>query len=265
MRKTFAIAALALGLSAVPALAADMPVKAQPTPFVAVNGSGFYWGVGTSSRLADATANSNLLVANLATGNTKAAGQSIDGEIGWIWGNASLAGFANWARVYASASYQNVAGGVVVPGASISVVSRWSAQQGVDVNFDVFQYVLNIFNWQNPFPTFSPQLPSNIAVASSPRQYVGAFVTEVGLGGNVGAATGTSWAVAGGVRTGYLWQLLGTNGKPNGMALDAGVQVAWMPRGTTFSNVFAANGAPLAVNPTVNMGTTYSAYVRVLF
>lgn len=264
MLKILALAAV-LTAAAIPASAADMPTKAAPTPFVAVNGSGFYWGVGTSSRLADATANSNLLVANLATGNTIAAGQSIDGEIGYIWGNASLAGFANWARVYASASYQNVAGGVVAPGASISVVSRWSAQQGVDVNADIFQYVLNIFNWQNPFPTFSPQLPSNVAVASSPRQYVGAFVTEVGLGGNVGAATGTSWAVAGGVRTGYLWQLLGTNGKPNGLALDAGVQVAWMPRGVTFNNVFANNGAQLVVNPTVNMGTTYSAYVRVDF
>lgn len=250
------------------AVAADLPVKApqsQASPFVTANGSGFYWGIGTTSKVADSTVNGNVFAGNLISSNVMAAGQTVDGEVGYIWGNASVAGFANWWRLYASASYQNISGGVSVPSNSASVASRWAAQQGFDVNADVVQMIFTTFGWTNPFAGFQPQLPSNIAVAASPRQYIGGFVTEVGLTGNFGQASGTSWAVAGGARTGFLWQMLGANGKPNGMAFDSGVQVSWMPKGVTFNNVFAGNGAPLAVNSSVNMGTTYALYARLDF
>lgn len=256
---------LAASYTVVPALAADLAMKAQQ-PFLIYNGSGAYWGFGTSSRLADSSVNGNTLLANLASSNVMAAGQTVDLEAGYVWGNASLGGFASWYRVYAEGSYQNVAGGVTTPSSTASVVSRWSAQEGFDVNADLVQYVLSAFNWQNPFPGgFSLRPPANVAVAAVPHQYVGAFLVEQGLGGNFGEATGTSWALAGGVRTGWLWQTLNKDGKPNGMAFDMGGQVAWMPRGITFSNVLAANGAALVANPSVSMGTTYSVYAHLLF
>lgn len=245
------------------AFAADMATKAPPaTPFLNYNGSGFYWGIGSTTNVDASSVNGNVFAGNLVSSNLTAAGASIDGELGYIWGNASLAGFANWARVYASGGYQNVNGGTVVANNAASVVSRWHADEGVDVNADLVQYVLNVFNWQNPFPSFTPQLPSNVAVASSPRQYVGVFVEEFGLGGNFGSASGTSWAAAPGVRTGFLWQTIGTNGKPNGMALDMGVKVSWPTKGVTFNNVGGPNPT---VNASVAMGTMYGAYMRLDF
>ena len=265
MRK-LVIAAAALAAFCAPAFAADMPVKAAPAnqPFQSYTGSGWYWGLGSTARLADSTVNGNIFASNLATGNVTAAGGTIDLESGYIWGNASLAGFANWARVYVDGSYQNISGGISVPGNNATVVSHWSAQEGFDINADLVNYFLSALNWKNPFPVFTPQPPSNISVASTAHQYVGAFVTEQGLSGNIGAASGSSWAAAFGIRNGWLWQSLNSTGKPNGLAFDTGAQVAWMPKGITFNNVLASNGSTLVANPSVNMGTTYSVYVHVL-
>jgi hypothetical protein len=264
MRK-FLLAGVALVALALPAVAADMPVKAPPSPFQTYTGSGLYWGLGSTAKLADSTVNGNLFASNLATGNVNAAGGTLDFEVGYIWGNATLAGFANWARVYSDGSWQNITAGVSTSGNNATVVSRWSAQQGVDVNADIVNYILSALNWKNPFPAFPPPtIPSNLSVAATAHQYVGLFLTEQGLGGNVGAANGTSWAAAFGARTGWLYQLLNASGKPNGMAFDSGFQVAWMPKGVTFNNVLASNGAPLAVNTSVNMGTTYGVYVHIL-
>lgn len=271
MRK-FLIASAALVALTLPAAAADMAVKAQPpaSPFLTYAGSGFYWGVGSSARVADASANGNLFVGNLASSNLFAAGGSIDGEVGYIWGNASAVGFLNWYRVYASASYQNIAGTQVAATStgpqSVSAVSRWAAQEGFDVNADLFNLIFSTFGWTNPFPAFTPQPPSNLALATIPHQYAGAFITEVGLGGNFGPSTsGAQVAIAGGARTGWIWQTLDKTGKPNGAALDMGVQVAWMNRGVTLNNVFAPNGLPVSAHATVEMNTTYSVYARLLF
>ncbi len=248
------------------AYAADMPVKALAPvgPFQSYNGSGLYFGLGSTAKVADSSVNGNLLANNLVTGNVMAAGGTVDFEMGYIWGNASLSGFANWARVYSDVSYQNITGGISAPGNDATVVSRWSAQQGVDINADLVAYVLSALNLKNPFPAFTPQPPANISVASTAHQYVGAFATEQGLKGNIGAAAGSSWDWAFGVRTGWLWQTLNAAGKPNGLAFDTGLQVAWMPKGVQFDNVFATNGATIVGHPSVTMGTTYGVYVHVL-
>jgi hypothetical protein len=263
----FTTAIIAVVLAAMSAAhAADMPVKALAPvgPFQTYTSSGLYFGAGSTAKVADSSVNGNLLATNLATGNVNAAGGTVDFEAGYIWGNASLAGFANWARVYSDVSYQNITGGISAPGNDASVASRWSAQQGVDINADLVNYFLTALNLKNPFPAFSPQPPANISVASTAHQYVGAFATEQGLKGNIGQATGTSWAAAFGVRTGWLWQTLGTSGKPNGLAFDTGIQVAWMPRGVEFDNVLASSGAVVVGKPSVTMGTTYGVYVHVL-
>jgi hypothetical protein len=271
MMKFRIAAALVALVASGPAFSADMPVKAEPSPFLIYNGSGFYWAVGTSARVADASANGNLLIGNLLSSNVKAAGGGIDFEVGYIWGKASAIGFLNWYRVYASATYQNISGSQVATSAatgpqSLSVVSRWQAQQGFDVNADLFNYIFSTFGWSNPFPAFTPQPPSNLTLATIPHQYVGGFITEVGLGGNFGpSTTGAQIGIAPGVRTGFIWQTLGKDGKPNGAAFDTGVQVAWMTKGVTLNNVFAPNGAPVALQNGVDMGTTYSVYAHLAF
>jgi hypothetical protein len=267
MRKHFIATVSLLAIAtAVPAYAADMAIKAPPAgPFETYNSSGFYWGIGSTAKLADSSVNGNLLVSNLATGNVNAAGGTIDFEVGYIWGNAVRTGFANWARVYSDVSYQNITGGVSAPGSSASVVSRWSAQQGIDINADIVNYMLSAVNLKNPFPAFpAPPIPTNLSVAATAHQYVGLFATEQGLKGNIGAAAGSSWAAAFGARTGWLWQTLNAAGKPNGLAFDTGFQVAWMPKGIQFDNVFGPGGAPVVTKPSVTMGTTYGVYVHVL-
>ena len=269
MRKIL-LAATALTALAVPAYAADMPLKAQATPFLTYNGSGFYWGIGTTSEVQSTNVTNNVFASELVSNNLMAAGQSVDVEVGYIWGNASVAGFAQWARVYASGSFQNVSGGVTVGAtpvsgaASFGVASRWSSMQGVDVGADFVSYILTRIGQTNPFPAFTPILPSNVAVAVTPREYFGAFVTEFGITGT-GLAAGSTIGIAPGVRTGYLWQTVDANGKPNGGALDLGVAVDWPTRGFTFDNVFATNGAPLALNAGASIGTQYKAYIRYDF
>jgi hypothetical protein len=270
MCKSILMAAVFAAL-ALPAYAADMPVKAQPSPFLNYSGSGFYWGVGTTSGVDQANVSgNNVFATSLVTSNLTAAGQSVDGEIGYIWGNASIAGMAQWARVYLSGSYQNISGGVSVGAtatsgaASASVASRWSSMQGVDVGADVVSFLLTKTGLSNPFPSFTPQLPSNVAVAVTPREYFGVFVTEFGISGNFGAASGQTVGIAPGVRTGYLWQTVDATGKPNGGALDLGVAVDWPTRGMTFDNVFAA-GTPITIDSSVKIGTQYKAYIRYDF
>ena len=262
MRKFMLATAAILGLT-VSANAADMPLKAPPVSPAAADYSGWYWALGPSAKVADSTVNGNVLLANLASSNVMAAGGGIDFEFGHISGNISQVGFFNWSRLYAEGTYQNVAGGFTAPGASASTVSRWSAQQGFDINADIVTYVLSAFNWPNPFSGVSPPTLSNIAVAAGPHQYMGIFVTEQGLGGNFGAATGTSWAAAIGARTGWLYETLNTSGKPNGLALDSGLQVAWMPKGITFDNVFAGN-TPIAAHASTIQGTTYGVYAHLM-
>jgi len=257
-----------LTLLASAASAADLaPVyKAPPSPFLTASGSGFYLGLGTTSGVDQASVNgNNFFASSLVSSNLNAAGQSVDVEAGWIWGNASIAGVAQWARVYASGSYQNISGGISVPGASASVASRWSAMQGVDVGADLLQKILTATNIQVNFPSFIPQLPSNVAVASSPRQYFGAFFDEFGVKGSFGLANGVTVATAPGIRSGFLWQTVDTTGKPNGGALDLGVAIDWPLKGMTFNNVFAAGGAPLTTSAGVSMGTQYKAYIRYDF
>jgi hypothetical protein len=266
------LSSVALIALVLPAAAADMPLKAAPSPFLTYSGSGFYWGIGTTSGVDQANVSgNNLFATSLVSSNLDATGQSIDAEVGYIWGNASIAGVAQWARVYASGSYQNISGGVSVGAtpttgaAALSVSSRWSSMQGLDVGADLVSMLLTKTGLSNPFPTFTPQLPSNVAVAVTPREYFGAFVTEFGISGNFGAATGQTVGVAPGIRTGYLWQTVDATGKPNGGALDLGVAVDWPTKGVSFSNAFATNGAPLTLNSGAQIGTQYKAYIRYDF
>jgi hypothetical protein len=269
--KKYLLLTTALAALALPAYAADMPVKAAPTPFLTYSGSGFYWGVGTTSAVDQTSVSNNVFATSLVSNNLTAAGQSIDAEVGYIWGNASIAGFAQWARVYVSGSFQNISAGVAVAGtpmgaASFGVASRWSSMQGFDVGADLVSMLLTRLGIANPFPAFTPQLPSNVAVAVTPREYFGGFVTEFGISGTGAmSGAGSTVGVAPGIRTGYLWQTIDSTGKPNGGALDLGVAVDWPTRGVTFSNVFATNGAPLTLNASANIGTQYKAYIRYDF
>ncbi len=271
MRKHLLIAAslLASALSG-PALAADMAVKAPPAnPFINPSASGWYWLVGTYAGVAQSNVSgNNLLVTSLVSSNLTADGAGVDVGIGYIHGDTTKLGIGNWWRVEFEGSYQNIQGGISVPGSSAGVASRWSATQEFDVGADVVSMIQSVLGSNAiAFPTFAPAslLPANLAVATTPKQYFGVVLREFGIDGQFGQASGASVGVAPGIKSGFLYQALGADGKPNGTAVDIWASVTWAVKGFTLNNVLAANGAPLSVNGGYSMGSTYLAGVHANF
>jgi len=266
MRKIAFLSVLAALTLPISAFAADMAVKAQPpVPFTAA-ASGFYWGVGTYAGVAQSSVSgNNLFVTSLVSSNLTADGAGVSVVGGYQHGSTALVGFGNWWRVQADADYQNIQGGITVPGNSASVASRWAAEQEFDVGADVVTYIMSAIqaNGTINFPTFTPQLPANIQVGV-PKQYFGAVVREFGIDGNFGAAHGVRVGIAPGIKTGFVFPTMGADGKTNGGGIDLWASVSWANKGTTLNNVFAANGTPLTTGAGALMGTTYLTGVTIL-
>jgi hypothetical protein len=265
MRK-FLLASASLITLALPAMAADMPVKAVPPVPFTVAASGFYWGVGTYAGVAQSNVSgNNLFATSLVSGNLTADGGGVDLIAGYQHGSTALLGFGNWWRIQADADYQNIQGGISVPGNSAGVASRWAATQEFDVGADVVSYIMSALGPAATinFPTFTPQLPANIQVGV-PKQYFGAIIREFGMSGNFGAAHGVTVGIAPGIKTGFLFPTMGPDGKTNGGGIDLWASVSWATKGLTLNNVFAANGAPLTTGPGALMGTTYLTGISIL-
>jgi hypothetical protein len=207
----------------------------------------------------------NLFVTSLVSSNLTADGAGVDVVLGYQHGSTAKLGFGNWWRIQADADYQNIAGGISVPGNSASVASRWAVEQEFDVGADLVTYIMSALgpNATINFPTFTPQLPANIQVGV-PKQYFGAILREHGLDGNFGAAHGVSVGIAPGIKSGFLFPTLGANGLPNGGAIDLWASVSWDTKGATLNNVFAASGTPLTTGAGAMMGTTYLTGITVL-
>lgn len=257
-------AAVAVGLALLCGVgevrAADMPVKAPNTPFTSPNGSGWFCGVGTQAGVAAANVSgTNVLATDIVTGNLNAAGGAVGGGCGYISTLPSLGGI-RW-EFEADAFYQNI----TASAGPVSVASRWSLTQELDVSFAAFQTISSaIGNLGVNFPTFAPQLPSNVAVAASPWQFVGFKIEEFGLQGNFFQAGGASVGWAPGLTAGFRWQTLNAQGKPNDGSIKLYGDVFWPQRGTTFDNVLGINGAP-QVTGAAKFTTQYWAGIKYDF
>lgn len=260
-------AALFEGWGSTSAHAADLPAKAKTSPFVPASAGGWYVGLGTSAGVAQSSVGGNNLFApSLVGGNLVADGASVDVVGGYIRNGGP---FGTWWRLELGASYENISGGT--PAGSVN--SRWRLTQEADVGADILQSIFSaVGNAGNLSSTFSslnsfvPALPSNVTVVGTPRQYIGVVAEEFELGGTFGAASGQMWGFAPGVKTGWIWELPGSDGKtPNGNALEVFAEVLWPTQGASFANVFASGGAPLTIGPAVKEGTQYFAGVRYLF
>lgn len=265
MRRLLLAAIAAAILASTAAFAGDLlPTKAaSQNPFLIQNGSGWYVGVGSSASVAQSSVSgNNVFATSLVNGNLTADGATVDAVWGYIWARQGF-----WARFQATGSYENVTAGTPLGGGA-SLAARWSASQEADIGLNVFQTlltpVLSVVNANINFPTFTPTLPSNITVGA-PQQYVGVGVKEVGLSGTIGAASGSQWLVEPMLTSGFVWPTLGSNGKPNGGAIEAFAGVAFPVNGLTLNNVFAANGAPLTIGASVSLGTQYWLGLHVLF
>jgi hypothetical protein len=254
------IAALLAAAAFTPAaFAADMPVKATVPPVPYVSGSWFV-GILTEADVAQSSVSgTNAFATSLASGNLTATGGSVGGEVGYI-GNGAI----GWYRFKLTGEWANISGTNTVgstattSAASASIASRWSATQEADIGIEWLQRVLaalpTLTN-ANLFPTLTPITPT--IPVGTPRQYIGVGLKEAGLTGTFGAAQGTSVGVYPMVTGGFIWPTLGTDGKPNGGAIDASAGIAFPVKGFTIGNAFATNGAPLTFGAGANLGTQY--------
>jgi hypothetical protein len=269
MRKYLMLSAAALMALAMPAMAADLNVtplvKAPPmNPLVNWSSSGYFWGVGTYAGVEQASVNGNsLLVPSLVSNNINASGGGVEVVFGYIHGNTNLVGFGNWYMLEAKGAYQNIQGGLQVPGGSSGFFSRWSATQDACVGADVITAITAVVgnlgvNW----PTWTPSLPANVQVGI-PKQCLGVQVREYGLGGEFGGAGGTTTAIAPGVLTQFIYPTLSTNGTPNGGAIKLWASADFASKGLEFSNLFGAGG-PVGIHPSVSQNKTYLAGVDFL-
>lgn len=247
------------------AFAADMPIKAPAQPFVTGTGSGWYCGVGTQAGVAQANVGGNsLLATSLIGGKLNAAGGGVGGGCGWITNRGPL---GSWMQYEGDGFYTNI----TAANGPVSVASRWSATQEVDIGISAFSAIQNAFQALGgigsanlPFPSFSPTLPSGIAVATTPRQYVGFKMQESGISGNFAAAGGVKASWAPGLTTGWRWQTLDAAGKPNGGSLKLYGDVFWPQRGVTFNNILGTSGTPV-IGGAANFTTQYWLGVKYDF
>lgn len=264
MRKliTTAIAvAIGWGVTAATSQAADVApravvTKAAPIPFSAPGGLGAYLGGGFEGGVAASSVNGTSFP-NLTGGGLNAAGAAVVVDWGYIWSNCIL---STWCQVELDAKYQNINGSTTGGGASVS--SQWAFSQEFDIGADAIATLTSVLpNLNTSFPTFNPSglLPANIAVATTPRGYVGFKSEFFKENGQFGGATGETWGWAPGVTGGYRWQTLGSNGQPNGGSLKAYADILWANRGITLENLFSAGGAPKVVNGSASMNTFYMA------
>lgn len=266
MRK-FLLLTTAFTALAMPAFAADLPLKALPgQEFVNWTSSGWYVGGGAYGGVAQASVNgSSTLVTGLVSSNVQASGGGAELETGFVHGNTNILGFGNWYMLDVKGGYQNISGGSMVPGGSLGFSSRWSVTEQACVGADVIAAITSVFgNLGSNWPTVSPNvLPANLQVGI-PKQCFGVQAREFGLGGNFGGANGTSVGVAPGLFSALVYPTLGTNGKPNGNAVKVWTSIDWDTKGFTFNNVFGTSG-PVGVKTGISEGTTYMVGVDLLF
>ena len=264
MRK-FLLSSAALIALVLPASAADMAVKAVPvSPFINY-GSGWYWGVGTYAGVAQSSVSGTTFIGSQLSGNLTADGAGIDVAVGWMHGNTAKLGFANWYRFESEGGWQNIQGGISVPGQSANVKSTWSATQEADIGADVLAAIMStVGNLGLTIPTWQPALPANVAVSNTPKQYFGVILREHQLSGTFAQAGGEFVAIAPGVKSGFLYQTVNAAGIPNGGAIDLWASISWDTKGLSMNNVFGTGG-PIVLGPGARMGTTYLAGIRADF
>ncbi len=149
----FIFAAAALFAASSQACAADMPVKAQPIPFVlGYSGSGFYKFIGTAMQANDS---------QTALGNVNTFGGSLIGGGGYQWANGIGGTFS---AIEASCAYHNIGGSNIVG----SMSSTWSCDGLVKLGGPI----TNILQWLPAGASF-PTLPAIGSVVGSAHPWIG--------------------------------------------------------------------------------------------
>lgn len=239
MRKL--LAALLFFAAAMPALAADLPVKAiKPIAFTGYpyQGSGFYVGVGAVAAVLSADVGANTGSTNIFT-----AGAALDLTAGYQFTTGS-----NWYAIEGSVQYTNMGGAVACPGASdCTISSKWGFEQRAIAGFP-YQMLMNVLpNFGAIFPGLPP-LPTGTATNVHPYVFLG--LREDDRSAMFALARATVWTVQPTAGAGFRTQLT------NGAVMDTSV-------GCTFADTGVQLGGP--DNASAKFGRDCRAKIAVLF
>lgn len=213
---------------ALPAYAADLPVKAlirQPILFTYV-GSGFYMGLGTWGEVDKAKIVSPL---NLQAVNGYAAGGSINGTAGYMWGNGTT-----WTAIEASISYQNIG---ITDNNGSSVGSRFGFTERALFGGPITSVLSLLPNLSTVFPV----LPTPIA-STTTHPYVFAAVHQDDVSAEFGLTNAKVWRVRGGLGVGLKQQLGSTSPNPAASGVTADIWAEYLMDGASI-----VIGAPVGV------------------
>jgi hypothetical protein len=213
--RNFFLSSTALVALAMPAMAADMPVKApplQPTTAYPYTTSGIYWGL--TAFASDTTFNVNAPGSN--TGDVSAIGGSIGVLLGW---STPINGGAQFVRIEGSAAAQNLNGTASQTAGILSMKGPWRVEGVAEIGMPCANIVAYLpANLGSLLPTL-PALPTGL-VATNCHAYIGGGAAGEDISANLTpvGSQGSEWSGAGVVKTGQIWQLA------NGYAVETWIE-----------------------------------------
>ena len=198
MRNLFCVALAALLCG--PAIAADMPLKAQQNIFAGYPAtSGFYFGIGTLGGGGNANVSTNAAVAlGLNSASLTTNQISVNGLVGYAW---NVPGSLMFAAAEAWFGYNNFNG--AVPGISFTGPATFTQRFMFGAPLQTIASVFPNFGWT--IPPFPP-LPNGQAVTNV-KPYLFGSVSEDDVSLNFGQASNKDWRIAPGFGIGALGQL----------------------------------------------------------
>lgn len=250
MRKLMLMSTALIALT-VPAIAADMPLKAPATQSVFSgypSNSGFYFGI--NSALATGKANGvDSTVANANAGSLVTQQGEVGLTLGYTW---AMAGKPIWWAVEGTFDFSNInaQNSGVLNGAPISLGGPADLEQIVLLGAPYSAVASLIPNLNLTFPAL-PALPAGVT-ASNGNGYLFLGAYEQDVSANFGQATAKTWLVGLTTGIGTRWLL------NNSTALDARFEYRAPTQSTCVSGIQQINGC-------AGLGSQYMARTAILF
>jgi opacity protein-like surface antigen len=236
MRKLLLTAALTV--LAMPAVAADMAVKAAATvPAYPYSTSGLYWGVTT---FASQTA-VNVNAPGATAGQATIDGGSIGLLAGWSTPIARGAGFF---ALESSISAQNINGSTQQTAGVLSIKGPYRVEAIAKVGMPCANITAYFPSLGSVLPTL-PGLPAGYTSALNCHAYIGGgaagedISAQLNMNGGGTVSSGSEWSTAAVAKLGQIWQLT------NGSAVETWIEYE------TNGKTFGINGGAPMFTPSI--------------
>jgi opacity protein-like surface antigen len=234
MFKKLIIGAAIAAALAMPALAADMPVKAAGLSKYTTypTGCGFFYGVNTMGAAGNVSGGSSGV-------------NSLMGDIGLTAGYTCPIGASSFWFVDGMFDLSRVSGGSNAVGLSIAGTATFEQRVAIGVSWATAAQFVSLFPGLGGVAMPSiPTLPGGIN-AGATNPYIFGAVHEQDISAQLGAQTGKAWLLSWGAGAGALTRL------SNGMVLDTWIEYQAASSGVTISPI---TGAKVNLGDTLRVG-----------